>query len=180
MSLMDASSAKAPVLVIAVGNPSRGDDAFGPMLADQLLSWLGSQAEDVQACVELIVDQQLMVEHVMDLSERVQILFVDAAMQSDEAVSLTQLAPPPTEQTAQAVNSHSCTPAQLLGLYQVMLLQRPPPAQLLSLKGHRFELGEPLSPQARAHLPQAVALLHQWLNEALNKVAPTITGRDHA
>lgn len=171
---------KPPILVLAVGNPSRGDDAFGPMLADQLLSWLDTQADDVQACVELIVDQQLMVEHVMDLSDREQILFVDATVQSAEAVSLRTLAALPTEQAAQAVNSHSCTPAQLLGLYQAMLLQRPPTAQLLTLEGHSFELGEPLSPQARAHLPQAVALLHQWLNDALNQVAPAITGRDHA
>ena len=171
---------KAPILVMAVGNPSRGDDAFGPVLADQLLSWLSTQAEDVQACIELITDQQLMVEHVMDLAERIQILFVDAAMQSPSALSLVAVQPLPTDQAVQSVNSHHCTPGQLLGLYQAMLLRTPPPAQLLSLRGHGFELGQPLSAQAQAQLPQACALLHQWLNDALNQAAPRITGRPHA
>lgn len=171
---------KAPILIMAIGNPSRGDDAFGPMLADQLLSWLDTQSEDVQACIELICDQQLMVEHVMDLANRQQVLFADAAAQGDETVSLLALAPLPTDQAVQGVNSHSCTPAQLLGLYQAMLMQVPPPAQLLSLTGHRFELGEPLSSQARTQFPQAMALLHQWLHDALKQVTPAITGRPHA
>lgn len=171
---------KAPILIMAVGNPSRGDDAFGAMLADQLLAWLDKQSEEVQACIELICDQQLMVEHVMDLSGRQLLLFADAAAQGDEAVSLSTLTPLPTDQAVQGVNSHSCTPPQLLGLYQAMLMQVPPPAQLLSLRGHSFELGAPLSPQARAQFPQAMALLHQWLNDALNQMAPAITGRPHA
>lgn len=171
---------KAPILIMAVGNPSRGDDAFGPMLADQLLYWLDTQSEDVQACIELICDQQLMVEHVMDLADRHQVLFADAAAQGDEVVSLVTLAPLPIDQAVQGVNSHSCTPAQLLGLYQAMLMKLPPPAQLLSLTGHGFELGEPLSPPARAQFPLAMALLHQWLHDALKLSAPAIAGQPHA
>jgi hypothetical protein len=30
-------------LVIAVGNPSRGDDAAGPLLAERLSAWLSDQ-----------------------------------------------------------------------------------------------------------------------------------------
>jgi hydrogenase maturation protease len=171
---------KAPILIFAMGNISRGDDAFGPLLAEQLITWLSAQAQAVQACIELINDQQLVVEHVMDMRDRGMVLFIDAAMQSEEALALTCVHPLPAAQATLSVNSHRCTPAQLLGLYQAMLLCAPPPAHLLSLKGHSYELGEPLSPQARADLPQAFALLHQWLNDALNQVAPNITGRPHA
>lgn len=190
MSLMDARCGKAPILVLAVGNPSRGDDAFGPLLAQQLQTWLDTQAADVQHAIELITDQQLVVEHALDLQGRERVLFVDAAARHDapvalEAVSKTATAsapsgrprghtlgqgPAPHNQCAPrepAVNSHSCTPSNLLALFQSLLNEPPPRADLLTLKGHGFELGAPLSDAAQALLPQAWQLLQGWLNQAL-------------
>ena len=56
-----------PILVLAIGNPSRGDDALGPLLAERLMQWLQRRPASVQLAVEIICEQQLMVEHVDDL-----------------------------------------------------------------------------------------------------------------
>lgn len=190
MSLMNARSGKAPILLLAVGNPSRGDDAFGPLLAQQLQTWLAAQPADVQQAIELITDQQLMVEHALDLQERVHVLFIDAAARHDapvalQTVSRTDTASAPSghprghapdqgaaphnhrEPRGPAVNSHSCTPSDLLALFQSLLNEPPPQADLLTLKGRGFELGAPLSPEAQALLPQAWRLLEAWLTKAL-------------
>jgi len=50
----------APVLVLAVGNPSRGDDALGPLAAQRLAALELSG-------VEVLTDFQLQVEHALDL-----------------------------------------------------------------------------------------------------------------
>ena len=53
----------APRLVIGIGNPSRGDDAIGPLAVERLeaLALPG---------VELLTDFQLQVEHALDLIGR--------------------------------------------------------------------------------------------------------------
>ncbi len=179
MSLMNACCGKAPILVLAVGNPSRGDDAFGPLLAQQLQTWLAAQTGEVQQAIELITDQQLVVEHALDLQGRERVLFIDAAARHDAPVALQAVAPardadPSRQQPLQRgkpgtpmVNSHSSTPSDLLALYQSLLKMPPPHADLLTLKGQAFELGAPLSDEAQALLPQAWQLLQGWLNQAL-------------
>jgi len=61
----------APVLVLAVGNPSRGDDALGPELAARL------EAAALPG-VEVIVEFQLQVENALDLVGRERVIFIDA------------------------------------------------------------------------------------------------------
>ena len=77
-------------LVIAVGNPSRGDDAAGPLLAERLSSWLSDQAPSLQGTdphhVTVLCDQQLMVEHAYDLRDRDRVLFIDAAAKQGDPV----------------------------------------------------------------------------------------------
>ncbi|MBI2745967.1 MAG: hydrogenase maturation protease [Burkholderiales bacterium] len=174
MSLMNARPDKAPILVLAVGNPSRGDDAFGPLLAQQLQDWLAGQTADVQQAVELITDQQLVVEHALDLQGRARVLFVDAADRHDAPVALKAVVPvrgasqTKGQPDAPVVNSHSSTPGELLALYQSLLNQVPPGADLLTLRGDGFELGAPLSDHAKTLMPAAWNLLQDWLDQALS------------
>ena len=164
MSWLQDDTAKAPILVLAVGNPSRGDDAFGPLLAQRLSTWLDEVPNpDLHTQVEVICDQQLVVEHVLDLQGRQRVLFIDAAAQGDAPLALTTVAAlsaPP------AVTSHACTPAQLLALHQAMLHAEPPPADLLTVVGQGFELGHPLSASAEQGLQNAWPLLQAWLNQS--------------
>jgi hydrogenase maturation protease len=160
MSLMQPAASKRPCLVLAIGNPSRGDDAFGPVLAERLQSWLSAQHQAIQDQIDLIVEQQLVVEHVLDLQGRQRVLFIDAAAQGAPGAALQTI----TAQAQPSVQSHTCTPAQLLALYQTLLSQAPPDAQLLTITGHNFELDAPLSDTVQSALPQAWLLLQDWLN----------------
>ena len=66
----------APVVVFAVGNRSRGDDALGPLLLERLAAVL--DAEGRGSRFELIDDFQLQIEHALDLAGRRLALFIDA------------------------------------------------------------------------------------------------------
>ena len=55
----------ARLVIFAVGNPSRGDDALGPELLARLADWLAKQNPAVD--VELVEDFQLQIEHALDV-----------------------------------------------------------------------------------------------------------------
>lgn len=159
--LMEPSAAtRAPCLVLAVGNPGRGDDAFGPVLAQQMEAWLAQQSADVQQRVELLCDLQLMVEHADDLRGRSRVLIVDASAQGHDAPAMQAVS---ADAALAAVQSHASSPAQLLALYRSLWGEDPPPTQLLSMAGRQWELGAPMSPELNAALPAAWRLLEQWL-----------------
>ena len=63
----------ASLLIFAYGNPSRGDDALGPLLLERL------QALNLPH-VETLTDFQLQVEHAYDLQGRERVLFIDASV----------------------------------------------------------------------------------------------------
>lgn len=130
---------RAPVLVLAVGNPSRGDDAVGPLLAERLEAAMAVGVVGPQ--VEVCGDAQLMVEHALDVVGRRAVIFVDAAARDPGVVAWGPVTP---ARRGLTVTTHSCSPAQLLRLVEGTLAEVPPPAWLLSVGGHGFELGAPL------------------------------------
>ena len=93
----------APVLVFAWGNPSRGDDALGPLFAERVESW-------GLAGVECLTDFQLQVEHALDLQGRERVLFVDASFTAPAPFSLTPIHP---DQDA-SFTTHAMTPPAVL------------------------------------------------------------------
>ncbi|WP_127998036.1 hydrogenase maturation protease [Piscinibacter defluvii] len=145
----------APLLVIAVGNRSRGDDALGPLLLDALRAG----APDG---VELLEEFQLQVEHALDLVGRRAVLFVDASRAPvPGGAQLAALAP----QHGHPPASHALAPAAVLGVFEQVQGQRPPPAWLLAVQGEAFGLGEGLGDAARQHLARAIELTRAWLEE---------------
>lgn len=152
-----------PILILAMGNPSRGDDAFGPLLAERLSSWLSLQPSVVQDQIDVICDQQLMVEQVDDLQGRRRVLFIDAAASGAPALRLTPVEP---QTQVPTVQSHSCTPPQLLALYRHLLNLPPPRSDLLTLTGQGFELGAPLSGATQRNMEAAWSMLMAWLSAA--------------
>ncbi len=141
-----------PVLVIAVGNPSRGDDALGPLVLERLEVVLGESI--ARGAVELLTDFQLQVELIFDLTGRERVIFVDASITAHAPFCFGPVGP----SVAGPETSHALSPAQLLGVHE-RLLGPAPPAWLLAIRGEGFELGEGLSPAAAGHLELAVALL---------------------
>ena len=145
---------RAPVVVIAVGNPSRGDDAIGPELAARL------EAEALPE-VEVIIDYQLQVEHALDLEGRRLAVFVDASVSAPAPCSV-EVAHPGRDASH---STHSLSPAAVLETFVRCTGRQPPPAWVLAVRGERFELGEPLSPAARAHLEAAWQRLRSLATE---------------
>jgi hydrogenase maturation protease len=66
----------APLLVIGIGNPSRGDDALGPLFIERVEILLADELARGQ--IELLTDFQLQLEHALDLAGRARVVFVDA------------------------------------------------------------------------------------------------------
>jgi hydrogenase maturation protease len=148
----------AAFLVLAVGNPSRGDDALGPALLDALQT-LGA---DAAGDVELLTDFQLQVEHALDLQGRRAVLFVDAArpgaVAAEAGVALSALAPA----LALPALSHALSASAVL--HVARSLGGPlPPAWQLAIEGAAFGLGEPISTAAQARLAPALALALAWI-----------------
>lgn len=150
----------APVLIFAVGNESRGDDALAPLLLRRLDSWL--QKEGRSAGFELIEDFQLQVEHVTDMSGRQMILFMDAGMDTLEPYAFYR-----THASASlAPFSHALTPDAVLAVYPQIYHEAPPPAFVLCIRGEQFELGSPLSPTAEKRLEVTMDFMQRLLLNA--------------
>lgn len=128
------------MLIFGYGNPSRGDDALGPMLLERL------EVLDL-AHIELLTDFQLQVEHALDLQNRERVLFADASVSCAAPYAFSRL----QAGKDASFTSHVMSPMALLHAYQ-NLYGAPPPAYLLEIRGQQFELGEPLSLEAAANL----------------------------
>jgi hydrogenase maturation protease len=137
-------SARAPVLVLAVGNPSRGDDAIGPEIAARL------EAAALPG-VEVINEFQLQVENALDLVGRERVIFVDAGTGTQVPFELSRVS------GARDVlhTSHSISPQTVLATYEQVQDAGAPECWLLCVRGESFELGEPLSVAGRRHLEAA-------------------------
>lgn len=148
------AAAVAPVVVFACGNPSRGDDALGPLLLARLREWLAAQA--LAADFELIDDFQLQIEHALDLEGRALALFIDAGQGTPAPFSFA----PATVASAPAPGSHALTPAAVLAVH-ARIVGAPPPAFVLCVRGDEFELGTGLGAAATAHAEAAFRLLQR-------------------
>lgn len=147
----------APLLVLAWGNPSRGDDALGPLLAERVLDH--AQTAGLAKRVEVLTDFQLQVEHALDLVGRERVLFVDAALDLTAPFTARPLQPA----RGGGLGSHALAPEAVLQVFQDLQHQPPPPATLLAIRASAFELGAAPSAEALADLDQAVAWACRWL-----------------
>ena len=154
MQLLSAADAIAPVLVVGIGNPSRGDDAIGPLAIERLESF-GLPG------VELLTDFQLQIEHALDLVGRRQVVFVDATVAGEASFSFEPLMPTPE----QGATTHGFAPAAVLDVYRQYTAAPPPQAYVLAVRGYAFELGAPLSADAARNLDAALEMLVARLRE---------------
>ena len=98
----------SPVLIIAIGNESRGDDALAPLLSRSL------QAEFEHPDIEFIEDFQLQVEHVTDLVGRKKILFLDADVSCETPFHFAEI----SAAQDNSYTSHAMSPFALLHTYR--------------------------------------------------------------
>ncbi|PKO87619.1 MAG: homospermidine synthase [Betaproteobacteria bacterium HGW-Betaproteobacteria-10] len=150
----------APVVIFAVGNPSRGDDAIGPELCGRLEKWL--ENEGLADQFELIEDFQLQIEHALDLQDRQLALFIDAGTNTPAPFTFQRIAPA----TGIAYTTHELPPEAVLQVYLQTEGCAPPPAFVLCVRGEDFELGEPLTAATEKHVQAAFGLLTQLCRQA--------------
>ena len=148
----------APTLIIGYGNPSRGDDALGPLALEALERHQANAGQ-----IEYLTDFQLQIELVTDMAGRERVIFIDADVSLTQPFSFTPL----QAQTDAFGTSHALAPASLLGVYARFHACAAPPAFLLAIRGYQFELGAPLSGAARQNLDAAMLMLEAWLAQCV-------------
>lgn len=142
-----------PILVFGWGNPSRGDDALGPLFVERI-------EQRQLPNVECLTDFQLQVEHALDLKDRDRVLFVDASITTTTLHS-TAIAP----HRDATFTTHAISPHSVMQTYIDVEGRDPPPCWLLSIGGCSFELGDDLSDAAARNLDAAIAWFDSWLIE---------------
>lgn len=145
-----------PILVFGYGNPSRGDDAIGPLLVEMLQQRLEAPQ------VDFLTDFQLQIEHALDLQQRELVIFADAAVTQTDPFRFSPLAP----EQDHSYSSHAMSPAALLYVYQNITGEKPPSSFLLAIKAESFELGAEPSTPALYNLHLAGEFVAEWLANA--------------
>jgi hydrogenase maturation protease len=142
------------VVVFGYGNPSRGDDAIGPLLlADLAAAGLPG--------VETFEDFQLQIEHALDLVGADLVLFLDAGMRTPAPWAFYEARP----QGTFTASTHALLPEAVLSVYRQVQGAEPPPAFVLCVRGEQFELGAPMSAVATERLAQASAFVRRLCAE---------------
>jgi hydrogenase maturation protease len=135
----------AEVLVIGYGNSLRGDDNVGCHIAQMLENHYHDDPD-----VRVIGSHQLTPEMAEDISASEFVLFLDAAAgQATGKMEAATLTPKP----GPASFAHYLEPAALLSA-AIELYGSAPRAQLLTIVGSAFELGDQLSPAIARRLPE--------------------------
>ncbi|WP_034639960.1 hydrogenase maturation protease [Chitinilyticum aquatile] len=152
----------APILFFGYGNPSRGDDALGPLLGERLAAWVAKH--ELGERIDILTDFQLSPEHAFDLAGRELVIFADASRKADSPASWHSVAA--RQPTAWA--SHASSPAEVLWHCQTHVGTPPQAVYLLELQGNTFELDQPLSATGQDALAAGWELLQNRLHQALS------------
>ena len=147
-----------PVLLIGIGNPSRGDDALGPLCIERLA------VLDLPD-VELLTDFQLQVEFALDLDGRREVVFIDAAAAGPEPYDFRPVGP----DGGLSHTSHALSPEAVLAACHRVGVTPPPASHVLAIRGYGFELGEGLSEEAARNLEAALSLLQSRYAQSIKK-----------
>lgn len=142
------------LLLIGYGNELRGDDAAGPRIARAVADWQ-------YPGVESLALHQLVPEIAEPIARAVRVLFVDACREV-ERVRWRRLRAAQDQPTALG---HVSDPERLLAWAQA-LYGRCPPAWLLAVPAHSFELGASLSLVTRNALPTALKSIRRFIQAA--------------
>lgn len=144
---------KPSMLVYGYGNPGRGDDGLGVAFCEAIEK-LGL------AGIAVETNYQLNVEDAATIAERDIVLFVDASRADIDSFRLSVLQPTPRIE----FTTHAMSPGSVLALCHE-LYGAHPAAFILEIKGHAWELGDPLSAEAGRHLDEAVAFMTPLLRD---------------
>jgi len=141
-------------LILAYGNPLRGDDGFAWHAAGELQKTLPSSLADIR------VLHQLGPELAEPMSLADVVLFLDAACDGRPG-AITCV--PVTAESLRPGLFHQLTPQSLLSLCERLYFARPR-AFVISMGGESFAFAETLSTAASRTLPQFVSAVHELVD----------------
>lgn len=162
------------VLIIAVGNESRGDDGLGPYVVEKLAQELNLSTSCYPLRVEIRVDFQLQIEFALDMKDRDMVLFIDARTAGGElegenltssqggrqGVRLSEVRP----LRDASHSTHALSPQAVLNVFeQIEGEGTAPPSFVMSIAGQCFDLGTSLSPFALHQADNAMRDLRDLL-----------------
>jgi hydrogenase maturation protease len=144
-------------ILLACGNPLRGDDGVAVYLARQLEASPGDRP------VEILCFQQWTPELAERISHAEMAIFVDAsAVIAPGEIQLQSLEAIPGRR---GVTTHSMNPPQLLALAQRLYGRAPERAFLLTIGGESFAHDRHLSKKASESIPAALEKIKALLAE---------------
>lgn len=147
------------VLIVAYGNPLRGDDGVGWLVAEKLRRKLSSPE------VEVVQLQQLLPELAENVGRAGAVIFVDASVEGEPGeVRCTPVVPAASAKTR---FSHQLSPAEALGLAGELYGTRPL-AFSVTVSGLSFDHGEEVSAVVSACLPQLESKVESLTNQILS------------
>ncbi|MCA0239309.1 MAG: Ni/Fe hydrogenase [Proteobacteria bacterium] len=158
-----------PLLVIARGRRTQGDDALAPLLLDLLRKALD---DDESLRLDLLEEQQYQPELALALAGRERVLLLETDL---------HVSPPFVTETVEpgrdaSLASQALTPASLLAVVRELHGRAPPPTTLLRLHAHRFEPGRRPSRAGAEALPSALLWVLGWVDGSRAAGQPPVNG----
>jgi hydrogenase maturation protease len=150
----------ARCLVLACGNTLRSDDGIGPFLACWAEERFASEPR-----VSIISRIQWTPELAQDLSQVDAVLFLDCSAAS--VPGQVRLFPVVPAAQKPQFGSHHVGAPELLALARDLFGSLPSKAQILTIGGGSFDLGEQFSPAVERALPKAKRLLEDTIAAVL-------------
>jgi len=149
------------ILLIGYGNPLRGDDGVGYVLAQQLGQRLQNRP------VQILTPHQLTPELVAVIANADLVIFIDAAEGENAGRTACQVLIP---QPADGIFTHNTTPAALLAASHDWYGVKPA-GLMISIVGESFGYSDQLSPTLTALLPTILDEAEAFINAHLQTIA---------
>ncbi|HPA44825.1 MAG TPA: hydrogenase maturation protease [bacterium] len=164
---MNSSAQNSPrILIVGYGNPGRGDDAAGWLVAEDLEKRWSDRAE-------VLILHQLDIVVAEKLPQFDLVIFIDAEeRENPPGRSLATLEPSPGTSDF----THTLEPGTLLTLAKT-LYDWEPEAYLITVYAKSFEFGDPPSDETQRDIERAVSEIEQFLSLRTTASSPSPTGR---
>ncbi len=157
--MADTPGVAVETLVIACGNPMRGDDGVGPIVAEQVEA---SLPEHLRKHNRFIITHQLLPELALELAQARRAVLIDARVSDGEPIGVVRVQTI-TPEKCLACENHSCnteaglthhwTLPRLLTMAE-MLFSHAPVAYTVSVSTEAFDDADTLSSPIKAAVPQ--------------------------
>jgi hydrogenase maturation protease len=145
------------IYVIGYGSTLRGDDAFGPIVAERLMERIVEDDVRIDICQGLTPDLAL------PLAQADVAIFIDCSA-AGVVGELVQRRVEPSESKAMSM-VHFLDPEALLA-WSMKLYGRVPVAHVLTTAGATFDIAEQLSPRVRLVVSEATAAAERLIGQA--------------